>query len=720
MFRASTVTLTAFSWLLIVGLGGASLWSLLVMLRRARALSPVSAAALLLLRGALLGLVALSVISPARVIVQSEPQPTPLVLLVDTSASMALRDEGQHTRLDRALAAATGLESTLGPQARCAVYAFDAETQRVARPDGLKATGQQTLLWEALRSLRSAPAAALVVFTDGRDTSGETVPGQAVSTAPARLRAPVFCVGLGQATPPPDVRLERLLAPPVATAREPLSVAAEVTGPGFAGRETRVTLRAEGRAVAARNVRLASGATRAALSFTPEQPGVVKLTAEAAPLPGEHTTTNNQRHAFVRVKPAAARLVYLERGPDRDYPFLRRLLLSLEHMEVTLLLRKAPGGPWWRDWPLPLQQHSAPATADLRRADGILIGNLEPGDLPADAWQAVTSGVLDRGAGLLLLAGDRSQTLTRSGGPLKGTAPVDLSRLADRPVHLAAGKAQQPLAAELAPPAGQSWDDLPFLPSLVLTARTAPAGSVLLGSTEGAPVLVIQRAGAGRSAALLARGWYRWQLSEHATEASRQAYQRLFAGLARWLVQRTNDRPVRAVLSRDVCAQGEIARLTVEVSDDTFEPVPDARVTVKITGPGGEQPLTLTPVGGAPGRYEGAFAPGQAGTFKLGVVAQREGKTLGQDELRLVVEPRSVEQERPEQNVALLRELARSTGGRYFRPNEMAPLAAALPRGSTVSSHWTVREPWRTGWILAALIALAGLDWGLRRRWNVE
>lgn len=703
------------SVLLAALFGGAAAWTIAVTLRRSGALSPSVTAALLASRLGLLAVVALAVISPARTASREEPLATSLSLLVDVSESMAIADEDDRTRLRSALGGIARLQEALGPSARCAIYAFADRPRRVRKTEGLQADGPQTRLWEALEAVGTPDAAAIVAFTDGRDTTGAIVEMASAS------RKPVFCVGLGQETPPPDVRLLRIIAPRVSTARQPLSIAAELAAPGLAGKRTRVVLRAEDRVVASREVDLSERPRQVRLSFIPQDPGVVKLTLEAKALPGEHTDRNNVRHAFVRLRPPTARLLYLDRGPDRDYAPLRRLLVSLEHMELTIRLRKADGGPWWREWPLPLQGDAGPATGDLRRTDGFIVGDLAASDLPAESWRALGESVARHGAGLLLLAGERSHTLLGEAGPLRDLLPAQMGRLSSQPLRLSRRDVtgDRPWGPDLELPDGARWEDLPFLPEQVISS-VAPTSRALLHSAEGAPVLIAQRAGAGRCAVLLARGWHRWQFSQHATPASRAAYDQLFSGLARWLVQRSNDRPVRAILSREVCAEGEIVRLAADVVDEAFEPVPDATVTGELTGAEDHETVVLTPVGGAAGRYEAALVAPADGTYQLKVEARREGQVLGRDELRLVVEPRSAERERPEQNVALLRELADATGGRYFRPDQMDQLAAALPRREKTALQWVVNEPWRSPWALVGIVLLASLDWGLRRRWHIE
>lgn len=152
-------------------------------------------------------------------------RPVDVVLVLDTSSSMADAAPGGGTKLEAAVAAAGDFVGLLGlPRDRAAVVAFQGDAQRLS---GL--SGERDLLLEALGRLRSTPGTRIdlglvlaervlreegragarpvvVLLTDGRQ-NGASEPVRAAATRLDALGARVFAIGLGA-----DVEAELLRA----------------------------------------------------------------------------------------------------------------------------------------------------------------------------------------------------------------------------------------------------------------------------------------------------------------------------------------------------------------------------------------------------------------------------------------------------------------------------------------------------------------------------
>jgi hypothetical protein len=219
---------------------------------------------------------------------------------------------------------------------------------------------------------------------------------------------------------------------------------------------------------------------------------------------------------------------------------------------------------------------------------------------------------------------------------------------------------------------------------------------------------------------LLTDSTWRWVRSEPATPRTADAHGQFWRALIWWLSTAADGKPVEVQLDRDVYTVGDTARIAALVRDAAFEPVADADVTAVISGPGDPRAeVRCYPVGDTPGRYEGAFSVPAEGAYKVELRASRRGASLGEAAAEFAAEPAVVEYRHPELNRALLSEIARRTGGKVVRPDEVGQVAAALPiEGRTVRLR-TIWQPTRTWPFLLAFLVLAGLDWGLRRRWGL-
>jgi len=63
-----------------------------------------------------------------------------------------------------------------------------------------------------------------------------------------------------------------------------------------------------------------------------------------------------------------------------------------------------------------------------------------------------------------------------------------------------------------------------------------------------------------------------------------------------------------------------------------------------------------------------------------------------------------------------LRRIAESTGGQYVAAADAGTLPALLKQSGVGNPPVEMRDIWNTGWALAAIVALLGAEWVLRRR----
>jgi hypothetical protein len=154
-------------------------------------------------------LLALLLLAVSGLPLGAQQEPVLVALVLDTSGSLAAKDQALRQRL------AEGVIASLPASSEMAVFAFDEKTElvqpRTAQRSevsqavaGLRRTGRYTLLYEAVfdasRYLGQQPAArkAILLVTDGVDTNSALSLQDGVGMA-RELHIPVFTVGLGKA-----------------------------------------------------------------------------------------------------------------------------------------------------------------------------------------------------------------------------------------------------------------------------------------------------------------------------------------------------------------------------------------------------------------------------------------------------------------------------------------------------------------------------------------
>ncbi|MEX2088531.1 MAG: hypothetical protein WEB62_02125, partial [Bacteroidota bacterium] len=191
-----------------------------------------------------------------------------------------------------------------------------------------------------------------------------------------------------------------------------------------------------------------------------------------------------------------------------------------------------------------------------------------------------------------------------------------------------------------------------------------------------------------------------------------------FSNTVRWLTTREDDRPVRVATVKELFENQEPVEFTGQVYDQTYTPIEDAEIQVKVMRGSNESQLSLNPLGN--GRYEGAIEQLEEGDYSFSAIVSSGGRPLAEERGAFSVGGSNAEFQETRMNALLLQQLAARTGGNYYEPSAMETLAddiAALPgfRPREVVESREI-ELWNKGWMLALVLTLFALEWILRKR----
>lgn len=323
-------------------------------------------------------------------------QPSKVVVLVDTSASMSIRDQEQgaqtsrktRAELVRELVADTPLIETLRQRHLVRVLTFDsklvdrttlvrktpvdtndATTAAAAgassevvvetQPDWagwLTANGVETRLGESLLELIKAEAdetlAGVVVLTDGAANAGVDIaaPLAAARTAKTKL----FPVGVGGTRRPVNLQVAGLQSPTLVHLGDTFTLTALVAGQGLTGERVKVELLSQGEGatdltqVAESDAVLTADGVPVSVNFDldPQTTGRVVYTVRVRTNTAisELIAEDNTDRTTVDVIDRKTRVLVIAGGPMRDYQLVRNLLYRDKAMEIDVLLQTASNG----------------------------------------------------------------------------------------------------------------------------------------------------------------------------------------------------------------------------------------------------------------------------------------------------------------------------------------------------------------------------------------
>ena len=314
------------------------------------------------LRGAVFALLLLMLLEPIVHREERVQRPPGVLLLIDSSGSMAIESGNgtarastatQLRQLTRAGLARRGGELRIfeGEGSRRVIQSSESG-DGAALALGGEGTDLAGLLVSAAQRHLEDNLGAIVLYSDGVSTTSE-------QPSLVGLRVPVFTVAVGDTSGPADLRLDRVRYPSLAYRGEDVAIEAEVVVDDRRRGETWVVLESEHAPAESLRVRWPDGGGRVPLRFVvaADSLGLVTHQLRVLPLPDEPLQQNNSLEIGIEVRKDRLRLFYVESRPTWNYHFLARRAAADPRFEFNGVYRSADG---WRvagtdsSWSMPL------------------------------------------------------------------------------------------------------------------------------------------------------------------------------------------------------------------------------------------------------------------------------------------------------------------------------------------------------------------------------
>ncbi len=709
------------------------------------------------LRAALLGLILLAIVDPVVRLSIHTPSRRSVVLLFDDSASMALRDaRPADADVRRALIAqdaldpAKGLNQPMGTVAKPPTpsrvelvrSAFanrrldllgrlgrdgDVRLSTFGRPDGvadldavdhLTAAGPSTPLGDAIRSTlargRGQSVAAVVLVTDGQSNAGGSPVAAATAAGGQGVPLLIYGVGVSDAR---DIIVSDLFAPDVSFVRDDVPVTVRVRGVGLAGQVGHLVLKLGDATVDRQDVTFTGAEQAIAMRATPQAAGSFVLSASIAPRPDEATPANNSAEARLRVVDGKLKVLLVDSSPRWGFKFLQASLLDDRRVSLKCLLQGAdpgtsadPASPYVSAFP-------ADKAELFDHYDLVILGDVDPGGFSAAQVGALAQFVDQFGGGLLVVPGKRFGIGGYAGTPLAKLLPVDpaTARAADGAHAITLKRTEagtrSPMMRLTADPAASeaAWAALPPIYWDLPAVAKPGAESLLLDPADDTrSVLAVQPYGRGQAMYVGTDNTWRWR---------RDGGDRLFTTFWAQLVQRLalphllgESRTAQVATDRPTYGLGDRVTITARVYTGGFAPLADPAVPGVLTIAGRATPLALSAVADEPGVYRGELVATAAGdyTYRL----DRDAKA----EAAFAVAATSRELSATSMNEPLLREMAKASGGAFFREEDLIRLPDAVKAAAADAAVSTIDVSlWSTPAYFVLMVAVATAEWIVRR-----
>ncbi len=455
--------------------------TVLIYLRTTPALSPLKKWTLIVLRSILLCLILLLLMRPVLLLTVEGTIRRSLLVLVDGSASMQIKDlrqdDGDLKRgaiakglldpkkgLAQALPGDTssfkqlsrsevlkamlanerlGLLTQLGKNYDLVPFAFGQTLQAISsgktgaagekKPadgsflDSISFDKPYTAIGDAVRSLldlkRGQPLAGIFLITDGGNNYGSQPADAAAMAQQDKVPLYIYAVGI---TLPHDIIVSRIFAPAVTFAREEAPVSVLVRSQAMNGRTAKLVLKLGGEVVDSKDITFgADGEMNIQMKFLPQKSGNFELEASIEPLSDEAVRDNNKVSQRVRVIDGKIQVLYIEDKPRWEFRYLQALLVRDRRVQAKFILRDG-------DPSLSAEQNS-PYLSDIPRNredwmkyDVIILGDVDAHIFNDAQMQSMNELVSGFGGGIIFVAGKRYMPGSYRHTPLESLFPVQL------------------------------------------------------------------------------------------------------------------------------------------------------------------------------------------------------------------------------------------------------------------------------------------------------
>ena len=602
-------------------------------------------------------------------------------------------------------------------------------------PDMLRsaaATGKSTSLGTAIEDAVSRysgqPIAGVVVLTDGASNQG--MEPLAVAQRMQERAIPLYTIGLGLPAPL-DLRVQDLLVPDTVFFRDKVPVRVQITSNGFTGRTVNLSVSLDGEKLVGKVVSLTGKPQFEELIFAPEKKAdSAKLEVSVSELQGEVSAENNRVSKTIRVIDDKIKVLYVEGKPRWEYRYLRQVLLRDHRLDVKFLLTEgdrdlAAAAP---------EQYLADFPEEAAKAfyyDLVILGDVPASYFGHTQLERIEELVKEKGGSFLMIAGRRHAPVSYIGTPIANVLPVKLRGDASQdvddqayPVVTNAGYQSAAMTIDIPKERNQElWALVKPLYQLPQLEGAKPAAMVLaeLSTTarrrEPYPLIAWQRYGRGKSLFVGTDQLWRLRFKRGDKYHARFWGQAIqFLTLSRLLGE---NKRIQLEIDRQDYRTGERVQINANVLNDAFEPEKRAAYTVYLdrTQPQRETTqLRLEPVPDIPGLYQGTFTPEQAGHYRLHTAPADEELA---NSVEFSVKASPLEQLEPAMQEEQLRRMAELSGGKYFTMRELPSLPQTIAGEQRTTVIRREKELWDIPIVLVVLVGLTGAEWFLRRRYDL-
>lgn len=672
---------------------------------------------LFLLRGIVLSILILLILHPILGIAYRLQEKPIVAILLDNSASMKLHDS-YGMRGDSLQYLVSQLpELQKKDSLEIQLFEFARGVKKWAG-DSLSFSEDGTNISQAIRGVMDSLAGknlqAIVLVSDGIFNQGSN-PALVARHSPL----PIFSVQLGDTALPKDISIPLVRANSVTYAGKEFPMEIVLQQHGFDNRQVLLTVRDGQKTLLQKPVGLPRSGfeKKEEITIKPGRPGTHHYRVQIQEVDGETTHLNNQRLVTVQVLKSKIQVAVFSGQPNFDRHFLSFAAGKLKDFRFHFLTEKHRGEFY----------EGRLDSVQLDSQDVFIFHGFPSSQTPEKTVKTIFSSVMKMKTPVFWMLTRNSFTGNLS--DFKEELPFrpfgKLIPEEDVFVTLTTGGILHPVT-QMHPDDSYNqslWSDLPPLEAFKgLSFREGnqvllQSGQKELPTSSPFPILVVWRKGGVKQMILAGAnfGFWHFQLQEDPERS--EFFLKFLEKTLRWLVNREDINQVQILPTQKVYNVGETVLFSGQVFDAFYHPVEGAQIEITVSR--GEEKISREMVPESNGYYTQSFSGLTEGEYRYQIVARQGKSLLGSRRGSIRIMPFYIEYQDIQGNASLLKELAASSGGRYYRVKEFLqkfPGSRFEMRNQMLLSELQI---WQYSFWLFVLILLLALEWFFRKKWGL-
>ena len=309
----------------------------------------------------------------------------------------------------------------------------------------LGATNPVTAMGDALREVitrKRGQPLAGIVLLTDGANNSGSQPREIASQMRQEM-VPIYAYGVG-ITSPRDIIVGNIFAPDITFVKDETPITVRVRAQGLRGESAELLLKLDHETVAKKTITFSDdGEQVVPMKFTPQTAGDFDLEASIDPRPDEAVKDNNTRTQRLRVIDARIKVLLVDQSPRWEFRYLQAMLLRDRRIELKCFLAEAdPGIARGENTPYLAQ---FPTRKDeLFQYDLVIFGDVDPKSISSAQLENLNELVSKFGGALVLVAGKRFSPAAYRRTVMEKMLPVEFdSANPESPLETAAEKPVQ-------------------------------------------------------------------------------------------------------------------------------------------------------------------------------------------------------------------------------------------------------------------------------------